>query len=638
VARTSETITHAGFSPEVDFFGHRSDSNSITGDMNPSTVWPDAHDLLSVAGRSSSIGIDNSGRSLERVHDEARPVTVPGVDIHEDSLSGALNIDHVQSQTTKLHAKPRDAADLTQGSAADLAANNSVTSNHAAAASMSAANATVTAAAAAAGDFPDETNTGVPSGTTLTKYNGTLTINQDNAVISNMEVTGSIIINADNVTLKNIKLISTADSHALRIMDNATGFTMMDSEIDGQGRTTNGIYGKGDILRTDIHDVENGMNLLGDSLIQDNYIHDLNMKGSPHYDGIEINSGHDIQMIHNTIINDHTQTSAIMMGNNFGGLYNIDVENNRLVGGGYTVYVDTSKGSQPIDSNSINISYNQIGGGVYGDFAFYENHPITKGNVDLDTLPSEPTDPVDTRIVGTMGNDVMPDTGKSNTGDETYLGLGGNDKIKGGEGADTLNGGDGRDTASYVGSSAVKVNLASGSSSGGDASGDSFASIEKLIGSQQGDTLDGSDIANRLEGRAGDDTIRGGGGNDRMFGGTGNDTLDGQDGIDQLTGGTGNDNFVFHESTLKTAGGDHITDFSARDTLFFDTNSGATGHISADSFVLGTNALDSNDHFIFDTSKHQLFYDSDGNGSSQKVLVATFENGFTLNADDIWQV
>ena len=54
----------------------------------------------------------------------------------------------------------------------------------------------------------------------------------------------------------------------------------------------------------------------------------------------------------------------------------------------------------------------------------------------------------------------------------------------------------------------------------------------KIIGSEQDDTIDGGGAA---------DTILGGKGNDKIYGGTGNDCLKGGDGDDILIGGKGND-------------------------------------------------------------------------------------------------
>ncbi len=127
----------------------------------------------------------------------------------------------------------------------------------------------------------------------------------------------------------------------------------------------------------------------------------------------------------------------------------------------------------------------------------------------------------DDNVSGLVGNDKI----YGDAGNDTLDGGQGNDLLVGGQGADRLFGGTGRDTASYEGSVlGVNVDLRSGTATGGDAQGDTFDSIENLIGSDQADTLRGDDNANRLDGGAGDDLLEGRGGADVLVGGDGFDT------------------------------------------------------------------------------------------------------------------
>jgi Ca2+-binding RTX toxin-like protein/subtilisin-like proprotein convertase family protein len=124
-------------------------------------------------------------------------------------------------------------------------------------------------------------------------------------------------------------------------------------------------------------------------------------------------------------------------------------------------------------------------------------------------------------IDGDDGDNVLLGTAS----DDTLRGFGGNDRLRGLGGADVLDGGLGNDTADYSGSAgAVNVNLASGSASGGDAAGDSFVSIENLIGSSGNDVLGGDGAANHVQGGDGDDSLSGGGGADVLAGEAGDDT------------------------------------------------------------------------------------------------------------------
>lgn len=223
--------------------------------------------------------------------------------------------------------------------------------------------------------------TGLSDPSKLIVFRGTYYANVENATVRDMEVRGNVVIEARNVTMRNVRLVSDMPWHALRVMESATGFTLEDSEIDGRGRTVNAIYGFGTFLRNDIHGVENGINVVAPSIIRGNYIHDLSAGPDGHYDGIEINGGHDIQIVGNHIVNEYDQTSAIMMNNEFSGLSRITIQNNVLSGGGYTIYLDGRKRGGEVDDASIRITGNQIGGGRWGDFAFYDRSPVLKDNI-----------------------------------------------------------------------------------------------------------------------------------------------------------------------------------------------------------------------------------------------------------------
>ncbi|WP_457091234.1 VCBS domain-containing protein [Microvirga sp. P5_D2] len=128
-------------------------------------------------------------------------------------------------------------------------------------------------------------------------------------------------------------------------------------------------------------------------------------------------------------------------------------------------------------------------------------------------------------------------------------------------------------------------------------------------------------------------------GPDYLVGGAGNDILNGGLGNDFLTGGAGKDIFLFKDKLNKSTNVDTITDFSVRDdTIQLDnkifTKLEKTGTLSKSNFVVGTKALDANDHIIYDKKKGYVYYDADGSGNGKAVLFAKVKKGLSLTEKD----
>lgn len=164
-------------------------------------------------------------------------------------------------------------------------------------------------------------------------------------------------------------------------------------------------------------------------------------------------------------------------------------------------------------------------------------------------------------------------------GDDTLLGGTGDDLLVGGAGADHLDGGSDFDTVSYASSSeGITINIdddhftqilvsdavlwdyatkttGPGLARGGDAEGDSFYSIEGVVGSAHDDIINGNDADNVISGGEGADHIQGGYGDDTLFGGDGDDTLIGETGADHLDGGEGFDIAVYTRHGIEDDGG-----------------------------------------------------------------------------------
>jgi hypothetical protein len=235
------------------------------------------------------------------------------------------------------------------------------------------------------GAWADATNTGVQPGVGLTPYNGNLVINTPGAVVSGLDINGTVTINAANVTLVNCKVTSSS-FYVVSITDAGAGATVQNCTIDGVGTGNSGsvgINGAGTFLNNNIFNVEDGIHPGSNSTIQGNYIHGLrasdNAWGAPHYDGIALDGGQsNVSIRHNTIINSWPQTSAIMIDNWAGPISNIEVHDNLLFGGGYTVYVD-GRFNEKLISN-VAIKNNHFGGGRYGH-VYFSKRPVFTENV-----------------------------------------------------------------------------------------------------------------------------------------------------------------------------------------------------------------------------------------------------------------
>jgi Ca2+-binding RTX toxin-like protein len=285
-------------------------------------------------------------------------------------------------------------------------------------------------------------------------------------------------------------------------------------------------------------------------------------------------------------------------------------------------------------------------------------------------VPSQVVDILGFYIEGTDGNDTLYGSAGADTisggkgSDHLYGGAGndtldgglGNDVLFGGAGADQNIGGDGYDTLSYASSSAgVLVNLAWNQGIGGDAQGDTFSGIEKVIGSSFNDTLIcDSSFGVNFDGGAGNDGIRGGSGLDVLNGGSGNDWLEGGRGLDVLTGGTGNDTFKlnvgdgpdliydFQPGADKIALANGFTEpYQVYGGSSFRGSFGSDGElrtgtdVSEVQFTTGYYGV-ARDQLFFDTNDSQLYqlsYDNT-NHTVHAELLATFANGIQLSTND----
>jgi VCBS repeat-containing protein len=238
--------------------------------------------------------------------------------------------------------------------------------------------------------------------------------------------------------------------------------------------------------------------------------------------------------------------------------------------------------------------------------------------------------PAGATITGTNNNDSLTGT----FGDDTINALAGDDLASGGSGADLIRGGDGSDF--LYGNSGNDV----------------------VEGGNGSDLLAGGDGGDQLSGEAGNDILAGEAGGDQLAGGDGNDSLDGSDGDDSLDGGAGQDFLAGGAGADVMTGGadadvfdfqsashgpDQIADFAGESDRIRIWSSGFEGGLAAGgtvSLISGSDptASEESGQFLYDTDDGSLFWDSDGTGSGEAVLVATFANLPSLQASDFFVI
>ncbi len=257
-------------------------------------------------------------------------------------------------------------------------------------------------------------------------------------------------------------------------------------------------------------------------------------------------------------------------------------------------------------------------------------------------------------IDGLGGNDIL--TG--NAARDVIYGGAGNDIIDGGGGADVMSGGIGSDTF-YIDDSGDIVIEAYGE--GTDTAYTTAdwvmgANVEiltiqglaavSIAGNDLANTITGNDAANKIAGglggdlligNGGDDILSGEGGGDFLQGGDGNDRLIGGAGADELTGGAGADIFVL-DSLTTSAERDKIRDFVPGEDKFelsraaFSALTGVSlGTLDPSMFMAnGTQAATADQHFIYQRSTGNLWYDPDGSGALAQIHIAVLSTHPTL--------
>lgn len=238
--------------------------------------------------------------------------------------------------------------------------------------------------------FPDATNSGVPSGTTLTTYTGSSTIDTDGTTIDSKDIQTCLTITADNVTITN-STISCDPGGGIAVNVQTGSLTITDSEIDCANTTGTGLGSESiTATRVDISLCENGLDVNSNFTLTDSYVHALVVGSGSHTDGAQFNQGGDsVTFEHNTIVNVSGGNSTIIMwdGADPQGS-NILIQHNRLLGEGqnYTIYTprDPPLTNVKVINNRLGIGGNGYNGG--------DGSILTDSSGNIDDVTGDPVD------------------------------------------------------------------------------------------------------------------------------------------------------------------------------------------------------------------------------------------------------
>ena len=179
------------------------------------------------------------------------------------------------------------------------------------------------------------------------------TITEDGTVLEDVVVQGTLTIRADDVTLRNVRV--NADSYYGVLVHGANTLIQRASVVGTNLEVMAGIAvnsGDARIRRTEVRGVEDGIRLSDNSRVRRSLIHDLRGDDSSHFDGVTADGSTGWRIVHNTILNPHTQTAAVWVGDERYDDSEGVLRDNYLAGGGYTIYAGPGigKGIRVLDN------------------------------------------------------------------------------------------------------------------------------------------------------------------------------------------------------------------------------------------------------------------------------------------------
>jgi hypothetical protein len=241
--------------------------------------------------------------------------------------------------------------------------------------------------------FPNVLNTGVPGGTALLPtYTGPTTITTNGVTISRYKITSTLDIDANNVTIENCYFVNSGNCLDI----DGTGTVVENCEFAGEPNGDDAIYAQNcTIAGCNIHGFAKGIYCTDSNVtISGNYLWNIQSSGE-HAENIFIDGATggahiqtNINISNNTCACNQTLPGGvnvagpIFISSDFGEVSGVTINNNIMVGGGFTLFFRT-------DANVANIvtTNNILGVGNYGyQYSSQTTNGSTfGGNVDLIT-------------------------------------------------------------------------------------------------------------------------------------------------------------------------------------------------------------------------------------------------------------
>lgn len=208
--------------------------------------------------------------------------------------------------------------------------------------------------------IPDETNTGVPAGTTLTAVPGQRTsgtgwhwdgtrvvIDSDNVTLNALDINGAVANTHNGLVIQNSRVRCTNENNWC--VEMGAGSTVTDTEIGGGANLTTYLPAIGIlsgywktaqaanlIQRVHVHHTIHGMRVDGDTTVTDSYIENFPMGEAPytdaHTDGIMCTAGANVTIRHNHFSSGNNSPFFVQWQTGNALISNYVIENNVIDG------------------------------------------------------------------------------------------------------------------------------------------------------------------------------------------------------------------------------------------------------------------------------------------------------------------